>query len=80
MAAEKKKNTLRPTSLPGEARQVILYLARRVACLEFKAIAKQFGLSYTGVIRRVTSVAKRMEEDKIFRDRLNYLLDVKVKT
>lgn len=48
--------------------------------LELKAIAGQFGLSYTGVSRRVSSVAKRMEEDKIFRAKINNLLDVKVKT
>ncbi len=77
---EKKEEILRPTRRPSEARQVIIYLARRVAGLELKAIAKQFGLSHTGVSRRASSVAKRMEEDRIFKAKINDLLDVKVKT
>lgn len=77
---EGKEEILTPTRRPSEGRQVAIYLARRVAGLELKAIAKQFGLSYTGVSRRVGAIAKRMEEDRIFRFKINNLLDVKVKT
>lgn len=77
---EGKEKILSPTRRPSEARQVAIYLTRRVAGLELKAIAKQFGLSYTGVSRRVSAVAGRMEEDGIFRAKINNLLDVKVKT
>ena len=77
---ERKEEILTPTRRPSEGRQVAIYLARRVAGLELKAIAKQFGLSYTGVSRRVSAVARRMEEDRIFRAKINNLLDVKVKT
>jgi REP element-mobilizing transposase RayT len=77
---EGKDKILSPTRRPSEGRQVAIYLARRVAGLELKAIAKQFGLSYTGVSRRVSAVARWMEEDKIFRNKINNFLDVKVKT
>lgn len=77
---EKKEGLLTPTRRPSEGRQVAIYLARRVAGLELKAITKQFGLSYTGVSRRVSAVAKRIEQDKSFRAKINNLLDVKVKT
>jgi len=33
--------------------------------LGLNSIAKQFGLSYIGVIRQVSAVDRRMEEDRI---------------
>jgi chromosomal replication initiation ATPase DnaA len=61
---ERKENILSATRRPSEARQVAIYLARRVAGLELKAIAKQFGLSYTGVSRRVSAVDRRTDETR----------------
>jgi hypothetical protein len=51
-----------------------------VAGPELKAIAKQFDLSYTEVSPRVSALAGRMEEERIFRTKINNLFDVKVKT
>jgi hypothetical protein len=48
--------------------------------LPLKAIAKIFGIGYTGISRRVSAVAKRIEEDKRLRERVEEILDVKVKT
>ncbi len=64
-----------PTRRPSEARQVAVYAARRVAGLELKAIAKLFGMGYTGVSRRVNEVAKRMKSDKPFRETINKILE-----
>jgi REP element-mobilizing transposase RayT len=61
---------LKPTRRPSEARQVGMYLARRVAGLDLKAIGAQFGMSYAGVSRRVSVVAKRLREDASFRAKL----------
>lgn len=58
---------LRPTRRPSEARQVGVYLARRVAGLDLKTIGAQFGMSYAGVSRRVGAVAKRLSKDASFR-------------
>lgn len=77
---ESVEEVVQPTRRPSEARQVAIYSARRVAGLELKAIAKLFGMGYTGVSRRVSEVAKRMENDKRFRKKIHEILDGKVKT
>jgi len=69
-----------PTRRPSEARQVALFAARRMAGLELKAIAVRFGLSYTGVSRRVGELARRLAEDPALRARIEKLPIVKVKT
>lgn len=74
------KEVAQPTRRPSEARQVAIYSARRVAGLELRAIAKLFGMGYTGVSRRVSEVAKRIENDKQFRKKIHEILDDKVKT
>jgi len=61
---------LRPTRRPSEARQVGVYLARRVAGLDLKAIGARFGMSAAGVSRRVGLVAKRLSEDARLRAKL----------
>lgn len=65
---------IKPTRRPSEARQVLLYLARRVAGLELGVIAKQFGMSYTGVSRRVSYIARRREQEKSLRTRIDRIL------
>lgn len=72
--AEKEEVILAPTRRPGEARQAAIYLARRAARLDLKVISKLFGLSYTGVSRRVGAIAKRIEEDQRFKTKLNKIL------
>jgi hypothetical protein len=74
------KEVAQPTRRPSEARQVAIYSARRVAGLELRAIAKLFGMGYTGVSRRVNEVAKRIENDKQFRKKIHGILGDKVKT
>lgn len=75
-----EQEVTQPTRRPSEARQAAIYLARRVGGLELKEIAKLFGMGYTGISRRVSEMAKRMEEDKQFRKKINDILDSKVKT
>lgn len=77
---EKADGMMRPTRRPSEARQVAIYLARRVAGLDLKAVAKTFGMGYTGVSRRVSEVARRIEEDKALGKRIRGILDANVKT
>lgn len=74
------KEVAQPTRRPSEARQVAISSARRAAGLELRAIAKLFGMGYTGVSRRVGEVAKRIENDTPFRKKINGILDGKVKT
>ena len=57
-----------------------LYLARRVVGLDLKAVAKTFGMGYTRVSRRVSEVARRIEEDKTLGKRIRGILDANVKT
>jgi REP element-mobilizing transposase RayT len=71
---------VRPTRRPSDARQVALFAARRLAGLDLKAIATRFGLSYTGVSRRVSEVGKRLAEDSALRTKLAQVRNVKVKT
>ncbi len=71
---------MRPTYRPGEARQVGLYVARRVVGLVLKEIARRFGLGYTGVSRRVSAVEERLVEDVPFRKRVEAIINAKVKT
>jgi chromosomal replication initiation ATPase DnaA len=54
----------------SEARQVALFVARRLADLDLKAIAARFGLSYTGVSRRVGEMARRFAEDATLRAKI----------
>ena len=77
---EKVDEVVKPTRRPGEARQVAIYLARRVAGLELKEVAEKFGMGYTGVSRRVTEIAKRIETDKPLGKRIRQILDGNVKT
>lgn len=70
-----------PTDPSAERRTLrAIYCARRVAWLELRAIAKLFGMGYTGVSRRVSEVAKRIENDKQFRKKIHEILNGKVKT
>lgn len=71
---------VKPTRRPGEARQVGIYLARRGAGAPLNAIAKRFGIGYTGVSRRVGAVAKRLGEDERLRRRIEEIINAKVKT
>lgn len=66
-----------PTRRPSEARQVAIFLARRVAGLELKAVAYRFGISYTGVSRRVSKVAKRTKNETEFGKRVEKLMMAK---
>jgi hypothetical protein len=68
------------TRRPSEARQVGIYLARRVVGTDLKTIAQRFGVGYTTVSRRVGAVAKRIDIDKRLSGRVNAILDGKVKT
>ena len=77
---KKADEMIKPTRRPSEARQVAIYLARRVAGLDLKAVAKTFGMGYTGVSRRVSGVARRIEEDKSLGKRIREILDANVKT
>ena len=61
---------LKPTRRPSEARQVGVYVARRVAGLDLRAIGARFGMSAAGVSRRVGVVAKRLSEDASLRAKL----------
>ena len=65
---------LRTTRRPSESRQVALYLLRRVAGLQLKVIAKRFGIGYTGVSRRVSDIARRLEEEPGLRKRVDAIL------
>lgn len=71
---EKVGEVVKPTRRPGEARQVAIYLARRGAGLELKAIAKKFGMGYTGVSRRVNGMARRMQENRRLARRVQEIL------
>jgi REP element-mobilizing transposase RayT len=71
---------LQPTRRPSEARQVALYAARRVAGAALGDVAHRFGLSYSGVSRRVTAVDARLQSDPRWQTRVAALLDVKYKT
>ncbi len=71
---------VKPTRRLGEARQVATYLARRGAGLDLKEIAKTFRMGYTGVSRRMSEVAGRIEEDKSLGKRVRGILDANVKT
>lgn len=71
---------LQPTRRPHEARQVAIYLVRRVAGVALKAIAEAFGMGYTGVSRRVSEIARRMETDTRLEKRIQDIIDANVKT
>jgi len=71
---------VRPTRRPSEARQVALYGLRRWAGEGLNAIARRMGFSYSAVSRRVSAVAQRLVKDQRFRQRVERLSDVKVKT
>jgi REP element-mobilizing transposase RayT len=77
---EKVEEMVKFTRRPGEARQVAIYLARRVAGLDLKRIAKTFGMGYTGVSRRVGKIARRIEKDKSLSKRVSEIIDANVKT
>lgn len=77
---ERVDKLVKPTRRPGEARQVAIYFARRVAGLDLKEIAKKFGVGYTSVSRRVTEIAKRIEMDKPLGKRIRKIVDGNVKT
>jgi hypothetical protein len=51
---------VKPTRRPSEARQIGLYVSRRVAGLGLKAIGERFEMGYTGVSRRVGAVEERL--------------------
>ena len=68
------RDLLRSTRRPKESRQVALYLMRRIAGLHLKVIAKRFGMGYTGVSRRVSDFARRLEEEPGLRKRVDALL------
>ena len=71
---------VRPTRRPSEARQVALYGLRRWAGEGLIAIARRMGFSYSAVSRRVNAVAQQLVKDQRFRQRVERLSDVKVKT
>jgi REP element-mobilizing transposase RayT len=77
---EKVEEMVKSTRRPGEARQVAIYLARRVAGLDLRRIAKSFGMGYTGVSRRVGKIARRIEKDKSLSKRVSEIIDANVKT
>jgi REP element-mobilizing transposase RayT len=77
---EKVSEVVKPTRRPSEARQAAIYLARRVAGLELKAIAKIFGMGYTGVSRRVGEFSRRSEKDNSLGKRIRDVMDANVKT
>ena len=66
---------LAPTRRPSEARQVALYAARRVAGTDLTEVARQFGLGYAGVSRRVAAVEAKLLTDHRYRARVQALLD-----
>lgn len=69
---------LRPARRSSEARQVAIYLARRVARLSIKAIAERFDMRYTAASRRVAAIAERLAHDPQFRTRVEAGLGGKV--
>ena len=71
---------VRPSPRPSEARQVALYGLRREAGQGLQGIARRMGLSYGGVSRRVHAVAGWLTTDRRFRQRVELVLGVKVKT
>lgn len=71
---------VRPTRRPSEARQVALYGLRRWAGEDLKAIAHRMGFSYSAVSRRISAVAQRLVKNQRFRQRVERLSNVKVKT
>lgn len=71
---------LEPTRRPSEAREVALYAARRVAGATLGDVARRFGMSYSGVSRRVAAVGARLKSDARWQTRVADVLDVKVKT
>jgi hypothetical protein len=56
------------------------YVARRVIGWDLKAIAKTFGMGYTNMSRRVTEIARRIENDKSSGYRLREIMDFNLKT
>ncbi|MBI3302448.1 MAG: hypothetical protein HYZ72_10300 [Deltaproteobacteria bacterium] len=77
--AQSVEVVVKPTRRPSEARQVGIYVARRVAGADLKTIAQHFGLGYTGVSRRVGIVADRLRHDPRFRAQVERILNAKVK-
>ena len=68
------------TRRPGEARQVAVYAARRIARSDLQTIGRYFGMSYTGVSRRVQAVATALQHDTSFRQRGERILAAKKKS
>ena len=59
----------RPIRRPSEARQVGIYVARRVAGGDLRTVARRFGLRYTAVSRQVSAVVSRLRGDPRLRQR-----------